>query len=135
MSEHQPVVLLSEDNALVALDLRDALEAAGYRVAGPFGREADALFWLMQETPDLALLDVMLEDGPSDALAHELRRLGVPFLVHSGRHPGEALARAFADAPWLDKPASCRAVLMHLSQLAVVHLPVRPDLAASHTVV
>ncbi|MEH3144295.1 MAG: response regulator [Methylobacterium frigidaeris] len=116
----QPVVLLAEDNALVGLDLRDALEEMGYRVAGPFSRCSDALLWLSQETPDLALLDVMLDDGPSAAIAVALRRQGVPFLVHSGRHPDEALARAFAGAPWLDKPAPSRAVTARLTELARV---------------
>lgn len=117
VSETQPVVLLIEANALIGLDLRDTLEEAGYRVAGPFVRVSDALFWLAHETPDLALLDVMLGDDPSEGLARELRARKVPFLVHSGRHPDEAVARPFAGAPWLDKPASHHAVTAQLGEL------------------
>lgn len=113
----RPVVLLTEDNALVGLDLRDTLEAAGYRVAGPFVRTTDALFWLARETPDLALLDVMLADGPSNALAHALRESGVPFVVYSGRRPSDTFASDFVGAPWLDKSAKPDVIANRLGEL------------------
>ena len=38
-----PLVLLVEDEALIALVLADDVETAGYDVAGPFNRASDTL--------------------------------------------------------------------------------------------
>src|SRR3954470_1074230 len=100
----QPMVLLTEDDTLIGMDLSDALEKAGYRVLGPVATAAEALSLLEQEAPTLAIIDVLLRDGPCAELARELRRRGVPFLVHSGRQQDEPLAGDFQGVPWLSKP-------------------------------
>ena len=72
-----PVVLVAEDEAVIAMALADDLEAAGYAVAGAFATCESALQWLKDETPDLAVLDPMLKDGTCRELAIEFR--GVVF--------------------------------------------------------
>ena len=67
-----PVVLVAEDEAVIAMALADDLEAAGYAVAGAFATCESALQWLKDETPDLAVLDPMLKDGICKELAIEL---------------------------------------------------------------
>lgn len=114
----QRVVLLTEDNVIIGLDVCDALEAAGFRVVGPLTTGADAMTWIEREAPDLAVLDVMLKDGSSDELASELRRRSVPFIVHSGSHVNEPAGLPFADAPWIMKPASTRDLVATLSELS-----------------
>ena len=59
-----PLVVVLEDEALIALDLQDGLQDSGYRVAGTFTTCAEALSWLQTETPDVAILDTVLKDGP-----------------------------------------------------------------------
>src|SRR3954469_2056381 len=124
--EQQPVVLLSESDALIGMDLSDALEKAGYRVLGPVGTMAEALQHLERDRPTLAVIDVLLRDGRCTALARELRQRGVPFLVHSGCRQDQRLASDFQGAPWLSKPALPWDVValcdeLSLSALAPVH--------------
>ena len=71
------VVLLAEGDAVIGVDHTDALERAGYQVLGPCLDTADALNLLELITPDFAILDPLLRDGPCTALADELRRRGV----------------------------------------------------------
>ena len=59
-----PEVLLAEDNAAIGLALEDVLSDGGYTVVGPFVSCSAALAWLRDATPDLALLDLRLRDGP-----------------------------------------------------------------------
>lgn len=71
-------VLVTEDDAMIGFDLADALDAAGYRIAGPVDSSADALDWLKTNVPDIAVLDVILKDGSCADIARELRRRGIP---------------------------------------------------------
>src|SRR3954467_6145846 len=100
----QPVVLLADADAVLSVDLSDALEKAGYRVLGPVVTMAEALRLLEQETPSLAVIDVLLKDGRCSQLVRELRQRGVPFLVHSACRQDQRLASDLVGAPWLNKP-------------------------------
>ncbi|TXN67603.1 helix-turn-helix domain-containing protein [Methylobacterium sp. WL6] len=101
----QPAVLVAEADAIVAMDLSDALEGAGYRVLGPFATAAEALLSLEREAPSVAVVDLVLKEGPSDALIARLRQCRLPFLVHSGLERDDPAARDVRDEPWLRKPA------------------------------
>lgn len=84
--------------------IQDALEDAGFEVAGPFGTCSAAMTWLHRNSPDYAILDLALQDGPCTDVALELRRRGVGFAVFSGSPQAEA-ERVFAEAPWYEKPS------------------------------
>lgn len=91
--------------------IEDHLDDGGFEVLGPMPSCAEALAWLRGNTPDLALIDYMLADGPCLDLARELKRRGVPFAVLSGYD--ERVPRAdpaFAGTPWLDKPMTQEAL-------------------------
>jgi DNA-binding response OmpR family regulator len=96
-------VLIAEDQALVSLFIEDELVDAGYAVAGPFASCAGASAWLVDNTPDLAILDHELKDGPCTDVATELRRRSVPFLILTGSRP-EDLPEVLRDGPKLLKP-------------------------------
>lgn len=113
-------VLVAEDDAFIGFDLCDALEAAGFRVVGPFGTAEEVRSQVEREVPSFAVLDVMLKDGPSGPLAQEFRRRGVPFLIYSGRSRCEPLAAEFRNVPWLDKPARHCDVVSALGELATI---------------
>ena len=121
-----PLVLLVEDEALIALALADDLEAAGYRVAGPFHRSSDTLEWLNDETPDIAIIDVHLRDGSSVGLASVLRDRDVPFIVFSGDKRDGRSPDAFDGARWLSKPVSGRQLLATVGELAGACVPDTP---------
>jgi len=47
----------------------------------------EAHAWLNDNRPALALVDIMLRDGPSDSVAARLTAMEIPFLVSSGDDP------------------------------------------------
>lgn len=90
-------ILVAEDNVIIALDLVAELEDSGARVIGPTARVSDGLALLEGATPDGAILDVDLLDGPVTALAEQLLARQVPCVFCTGvglpasltaRHPG-----------------------------------------------
>lgn len=90
-----PVILVVEDEFLVALDLQLTLEAAGYRVLGPAGSVDAALALVAAAPPDAAVLDFRLREETSAPVAAELRARGVPFVLATGQAgiaPGSPLA-------------------------------------------
>ena len=105
--------LIAEDEAFTGMALADAAEA-DFRVLGPFSRCSAVLDTLDQVTPDAAILDVELQDGSSIAIALALRERSVPFVIYSGHRRDDAVPPAFADAPWVEKPATPTEVLAAL---------------------
>jgi len=79
------LILVAEDEAIIAIDLADTLTRGGFDVAGPFATCAQAEDWLKTGAPDAAILDNLLQDGPCDALASDLSRRGVPVTMFSGQ--------------------------------------------------
>lgn len=114
----RPLVLLAEADALVAEDLGNALNQAGYRVLGPFATTAEALAAIEWERPALAVLDVKLRDSVCTALGQELRQRGVPILVHSGLQQDDPRTLGFRGLPWLSKPALPNDVVALLAEMA-----------------
>ncbi len=96
-------VLIVEDNALVALELAHAVQAAGFVVIGPACAVNGALELIAREGCDAAILDINLGKETSEAVALELKRWKTPFLVLSGYAPNQYPA-VFRDAPALAKP-------------------------------
>src|SRR3954463_6247535 len=101
-----PSCLIVEDEALIALALADGLEEAGHDVLGPIDKGSAVLEALTHLDPDMAILDTRLRDGPSYAVALELRRRRIPFVISSGHQPPKEPLPAYADVPWAEKPAS-----------------------------
>ena len=111
-------VLVAEDEALISVILAGDLRDEGYVIAGPFSRCHDALEWVAHDTPDLAIVDYMLRDGPCTTLVRTLRERGVPFVVFSGYARGPDTPQEFDDAPWFDKPASLGDLLAAFADLS-----------------
>jgi DNA-binding response OmpR family regulator len=122
-SQSRCLVLLVEDEALVAMNLQDDLNEAGYAVVGPFDTCAAALAWLEAETPDLAVLDTVLKDGTCRTLAAEFSRRGVGFVLWSGHLQDKQTLQEFTDAVWVEKPSTHTALLHALASLGIA--PVR----------
>jgi CheY-like chemotaxis protein len=77
-------ILLVEDEAMIALDLEFALQAAGYHVVGPVAGLAQAVALLRTEAIDAALLDVNLNGELSFPLAELLAERKIPFVFLTG---------------------------------------------------
>lgn len=91
------IILVAENEALVAVTLALQLEAAGHRVLGPASTVDHAAALAVEERPDLALVDIDLHhQGDGVVLARELQeRWRVPSFFMTGR---PEVARAAADA-------------------------------------
>ena len=78
-------ILLVEDEPLILLDLEFAVEDAGSAFASA-GCVAQALDHLDNVSEiDVAILDVSLSRGETCApIAEELKKRGIPFILHSG---------------------------------------------------
>lgn len=97
-------VLVVEDEPNIGACLERALSDLGCRVAGPVGSVAEALALLRGERPDLALLDLSLQDGHAGPVAATLGALAVPFAVMTGWSRRHLTAPALQAAPRLAKP-------------------------------
>jgi signal transduction histidine kinase len=60
-------ILVVEDMAIVSTFIKSVLERAGYEVVGTFSSGEDAVAFCEEETPDLVLMDIML-DGPMNGI-------------------------------------------------------------------
>jgi CheY-like chemotaxis protein len=66
MNEDENIqVLIVEDEVLLAVELEHVLEDAGHHVVGHAMEAAEAISLAGQHRPDLALVDVHLQDGPT----------------------------------------------------------------------
>jgi DNA-binding response OmpR family regulator len=96
-SEQPVIILVAEDEAIIALMLAMTLDLAGHKVVGPVASVEEGLELAEATRPELALVDIRLS-GARDGvcLARSLRdRWGVPSLFISGQ---TAEARAARDA-------------------------------------
>lgn len=100
-------VLLVENEALIALDLEGMLLTAGAKNVHHAVSAREALDWLERETADLAILDLIVSDGPSASVAEKLRGIGTPYVIYSGHtHDTAPDATGFGSAIWLSKPCT-----------------------------
>lgn len=103
-------ILLIEDEAILALDLTDILEAEGYTVVGPVANGPEALELMRQQPVDLLLCDMRLQ-GPWDGIETAQRLLAerpVPLVYLTAMADRETLMKALGTAPaaYLTKPVS-----------------------------
>ena len=124
-------VLVAEDMAAISLSLEDALVESGYTVAGPFNSCLSMIRWLQEHTPDLALLDLWLSDGPCVEVARLLKSRNVPVLFLSGEASPKRLPPDLRDLPWLEKPVSFDDLITALHSLEA---PSRSEMALQEAV-
>ena len=124
-------LMIVEDETLVAMNLRDELEDAGYHVLDLTDRHAEALEVARACKPDLALVNIQLggrDDGIE--LAEQLKAMGIPVLLISGQISRARSAQTVAIAS-LPKPYDAAdmvlAVAYLLARLRGDTSPPRPD--------
>ena len=108
------LVLLAEDDVIIANELDATLQEAGFAVAGPFASCAQAEAWLKLAQPSAAILDHQLKDGPCDGLLRELTRRGVPTIIFSGHSGPSELPPDLSATTWITKPAPSSALVEEL---------------------
>lgn len=110
------LILVVEDEALVAMLLEDALADAGCRILGPAPSVEQALALLKHDRPDAAVIDLNLGGETSAPIADVLAALGIPFLVATG-YGAEGLPPGHESAMVLTKPYDPTELIESLSIL------------------
>jgi DNA-binding response OmpR family regulator len=100
------VILIVEDEPLIALDIRAAFESAGAIVATASSVETARP--LIDERLSAAILDIKLSDGECEELCRRLHERGIPFVIHSGKHRISDVCRHGIPVP---KPARADALV------------------------
>jgi DNA-binding response OmpR family regulator len=106
----RPRVLVVEDDALVALELAESLQAAGFDILGPAGRVERALQLISATKCDAAVLDINLGNETSEPVARLLHKSGTPFVTVSG-YSQHQFPDAFAGSDFLPKPLRLDALI------------------------
>src|SRR6476660_5096124 len=115
------LVLLVEDEPLIALDVEQQLRKAGARVIAAAHLET-ALS--MTGHPDLsgAVIDLCLGTETATPIFRRLAHRNLPFVVHTG-YATDALQRDWPSVPIIQKPASLDEITDALAQsLLSTHL-------------
>jgi PAS domain S-box-containing protein len=114
-------LLLAEDEALVAIDLKDTLEELGFEVVGPCSKVTEALAIVTNHDVNAAILDVNLGGELIYPVAERLMAKGVPFMFMTG-YGAEAIDERFAHCQVLQKPIQRQA----LQNSFIAGLPTSP---------
>jgi DNA-binding response OmpR family regulator len=108
-------ILVIEDEALIGMDIRAALEQTGATVTATT-TVRHALILVEHDGLSGAIMDHALADGDSTELCIRLKARGIPYVSYSGFDPVKG---ADPEAPWVGKPASMDTLLSTLAGLLV----------------
>lgn len=109
---HRPLILLLEDEPLILMDLEMAAEDRGCACLATTCIEQAFAALGGDGLPDVAILDVTLQAGKTCVpVATELRRLGIPYLLHSGDLDRQDEHIRQLQAELVPKPASSSRVV------------------------
>jgi CheY-like chemotaxis protein len=103
------LILLVEDELLIAIDLEHTVQDAGFTVKICTSC-ADGLDWLADHSPSAAVLDLRLRDGSCVEVAALFEHRAIPFVVCSRSSRGDEDV-IFSRAEWLDKPCDPEALI------------------------
>jgi DNA-binding response OmpR family regulator len=114
----RPCCLVVEDQALIAMSIEAYLDEVGIDTAGPFASCESALAWARERSPDMALLDFKLRDGPCTEIALMLKERGVPVVIYSGVPKKVGIPPELRGVTWVEKPADRAEILQALASAA-----------------
>jgi DNA-binding response OmpR family regulator len=108
-------ILLVEEEPLIALEVKDALHAAGARVVSA-GYLDSALFTAEHPAISAAVVDLRLGQSNSMTVCRRLAHLRVPFVVYTA-YPADFAASACPHVPVITKPSDPKRIVAALAQL------------------
>jgi PAS domain S-box-containing protein len=115
-------ILIVEDEAVVALQVKSDLEAAGHKVVALATNLAQGVQLAGSSEIDVAFLDVRLGDDLSTAVAENLMSRGIPFAFGTGFEDDSILPAHLRGIPRLIKPYETDDISRLLTSL-VIALP------------
>lgn len=111
------LVLVAEDEAVIALDITMAIYDAGGQVAGPAASVKQAMNLISTMPVEAAILDINLSDGNSSPVALALLAAGIPIVLQSGVGLPADLMAKFPDLTAHIKPCSATSLVHHLASI------------------
>ena len=115
---HEPaVVLVAEDEAIIAFELEAFLTEAGAIVVGPSYSLDDAMDRAEENGLSAAVLDIRLGEDTIAPVARLLTERGIPFLFYSGQIDTDPILAEWPHSMLVSKPASPRVVVHALAEL------------------
>lgn len=102
-------VLVVEDEALIAIMMKEELVGLGFDVVGPVSTLPQALDAARGADFDVAILDLNLGKQSSFDVAEILESRGVPFVLVTG-YSAAGINPRFSHVPLLEKPVDLRAL-------------------------
>src|ERR1700761_1277260 len=94
-------ILIVEDEAIIAADLRVTLEMAGYEICGVVSSVNRALEMVEKQRPFLVLIDIYLKGELTGIdLAHSLNKKDIPFIYLSANCNYQVLEEAKTTYPY-----------------------------------
>jgi DNA-binding NtrC family response regulator len=111
------LVMVVEDELLVATTLEAALENSGYHVLGPVSTVPAAMSLLRTSRPDVALIDYRLATTTTETLLPSLKSRRIPVCVITGCGPSQ-LPPAYAGLTVLEKPFRIKTLMEALIRIA-----------------
>lgn len=107
MQEQNKTAFVLDDEMLIALDVEEMLFGLGYARVTVVSNVTEALAYLKDERPDVAVIDFHVHGKNCEPVAERLRQSQVPTIIHSGTaFDADYHGKFFADFPWLAKPSS-----------------------------
>jgi CheY-like chemotaxis protein len=108
-------ILVVEDEMLIGMDIRTALENAGAHVTATT-TVRHALILIEHDGLAAAIMDHALRDGDSTELCARLAARGIPYVSYSGYEPVKG---ASPDAPFVSKPSTMNTLLSVVEKLLI----------------
>lgn len=100
----RPLIMVLEDDLLLAMDMEDHLRDCGFDVMGPFSRIEEALGAAEAAVLDGAVVDLNLRGELSFPVIDLLRRRGIPVIVCSGYAELPEVKSKLSGLPLIAKP-------------------------------
>jgi DNA-binding response OmpR family regulator len=104
-------ILIAEDNALLVLDIADALSEAGAEIVGPVVSVKTGLLLAQSEPLDAGVLDINLKGGDVFPIARMLAEQGKGIVFVTGMLDVSAIEEEWPAARVLTKPAFPQALI------------------------
>ena len=115
----QYCILVAKNEPIIASDLCETIAEAGFRVHGPHKDLASAMLCFNKHKPDLAILDVELNDGAAYPLAELLIEEDVPVIFQSSNDGHDQVKQAFPEAGAVAQPCPPDRILAKLNEALV----------------
>jgi len=135
-------ILIVEDDAIIAEDLRDILESAGYNVTGVASNADKAVELLQFRLPDLVLLDITLKQNSTglDVARVINKEYHIPFIYITSYSDQRTVDEAIGTDPagYIVKPFQSKDILptvrLTLSTIRTSHWQLIPSIEAINNV-